>query len=145
MVRSRSTIGKRNKQRGSELERESVDLAKEYETLVAFRSWGSDGRSMGLSEEVDVVLHKIPPDRYAQLVTPNERDANRIATSTVFIQCKRRKALAGYVRPSPGYIQVLRDDRKEPLAVLPLADLYSLLATHPNPGQFPLFAREDNR
>ena len=73
------------------------------------RAYASDGRSLGLSEDVDVLaIHndvKYP------------------------IQCKIRKRLSKVVKPNGNvFAQVIREDRGEPLAVLRLEDLVALIA-----------------
>ena len=47
--------GKAPKQKGNRIERECVNLAKEH-GFESKRAWGSDGRSLGWHEEVDVVI-----------------------------------------------------------------------------------------
>ena len=64
-----------SKQKGNRFEREIVKLAQEF-GLKAVRCWGSDGRSMGLAEEVDVVIEDYT------------------------IQAKIRKAIAKWILPT---------------------------------------------
>ena len=45
----------RNKQKGNRFERYIVSLCEQSD-IPAKRSWGSDGRSLGMHEEVDVVI-----------------------------------------------------------------------------------------
>ena len=47
--------GKAPKQKGNRIERECVNLAKEY-GYESKRAWGSDGRSLGWHEEVDMTI-----------------------------------------------------------------------------------------
>ena len=63
----------RNKERGNEVERELVSIAESC-GLRAKRAWSSDGRSLGLASDVDVVVEGRP------------------------IQAKRRKTLAAYLQ-----------------------------------------------
>ena len=64
-----------SKVKGNNYERELVNDAKRFE-LDAKRSWGSDGRSMGLHEEVDLVVESWQ------------------------IQAKRRKSVAKWILPN---------------------------------------------
>ena len=87
----------RNKIRGNNLEREIVNTAKEA-GLSAKRAYASDGRSLGKSEVVDVMV-----EEYC-------------------IQAKRRKKVAQWLYPEfhgeDVNIVVTRMARKDPLAVL---------------------------
>lgn len=95
-----------NRSRGMSFEREIVNQAKEY-GLDAVRSWGSDGRSRGLIEQVDVLLE-----------------------NKLFIQCKRKKTLPAYLLPDDKvYGQVFRADRQEPYIMLRFSTFLSLLKT----------------
>ena len=47
--------GKAPKQKGNRIERECVNLAKGY-GFESRRAWGSDGRSLGWHEEVDMTI-----------------------------------------------------------------------------------------
>lgn len=89
----------RNKVRGNNLERECVNLAKE-EGLSAKRAYASDGRSLGFSEVVDVLVEDIT------------------------IQAKRKKKVAQWLYPDfhgdDVDCVVTRMDRKEALIILPL-------------------------
>ena len=64
----------RNKIRGNNLEREIVNIAKK-EGLSAKRAYASDGRSLGKSEVVDVIVEDFT------------------------IQCKRKKKIAQWLYP----------------------------------------------
>lgn len=96
----------RNKVRGNNLEREIVNTAKEV-GLSAKRAYASDGRSLGKSEVVDVIVENTT------------------------IQAKRRKKVAQWLYPDyhgeDVDVVVTRMDRKEPLAILPLQRLLELL------------------
>ncbi len=96
----------RNKIRGNNLERECVNIAKE-EGLSAKRAYASDGRSLGKSEVVDVMV-----EEYC-------------------IQAKRRKKVAQWLYPDfhgdDVDIVVTRMDRKDPLAVLPYKEWIRLI------------------
>ena len=77
-----------SKVKGNKFERDCVNLAKEH-GLEAKRAWGSDGRSMGFEEDVDILL-----------------DGN------IKAQCKIRKKLAKWVVPPESCeIAIVREDR----------------------------------
>lgn len=71
----------------------------------AKRAWGSNGAALGHHEEVDVLLN-------------NE----------IKIQCKVRKKIADWMMPSEHVdIQVIKEDRGIPYAVLPYDDYLELI------------------
>jgi|TARA_R100001443_G_scaffold7289_2_gene16529 hypothetical protein len=79
----------RSKQKGNRFERECVGMAKEKD-LKAQRAWGSDGRSLGEHEEVDLLINKHKA------------------------QCKVRKRIAKWLKPSEEVdIQIVKEDRGE--------------------------------
>jgi len=96
----------RNKVRGNNLEREIVNAAKE-EGLSAKRAYASDGRSLGKSEVVDVMV-----EDYC-------------------IQAKRRKKVAEWLYPENHGddvdVVVTRMDRKQALAIIPLHEWIRLI------------------
>lgn len=96
----------RNKIRGNNLERELVNIAKE-EGLSAKRAYASDGRSLGKSEVVDVIVGKYT------------------------IQAKRKKVIAQWLYPDSHGDDVdlvaTRMDRKETLAILPYKEWIRLI------------------
>lgn len=95
--------GKRNKQRGYELENESVKLARSF-GLEAERCWLSDGRAKGLHKNVDIVI------------------------GGQGYQCKRRKKLAAYMTPDEGVVgQIIREDYGPPLVTVPLEHYLQML------------------
>jgi hypothetical protein len=83
-----------NKARGKKLEAELVAMAIKI-GIPAVRSWGSDGRSLGLAEEVDVVLDK-----------------------RITVQCKRKKRLPKFLKTT-SMISVIREDDGKSFTVLP--------------------------
>jgi len=106
--------GKAPKQKGNRIERECVNLAKGF-GFVSKRAWGSDGRSMGWHEEVDMVI-----------TTPNEGSAFNKEDLYKF-QVKGRKAIADYLKPCEHvYGQILKEDRHEPLVTIRYKDLLTL-------------------
>ena len=101
--------GKAPKQKGNRIERECVNLAKGY-GFKSRRAWGSDGRSLGWHEEVDMTI-----------------DIPKIKKLFKF-QVKGRKSIADYLKPCEEvYGQILKEDRKEPLVTIRYKDLLELL------------------
>ena len=93
-----------SKTKGNNFERELVKLAEEA-GLEAKRAWGSNGQSLGYTEDVDCVIDGLT------------------------IQAKRRKKIADYLVPSVHVdVQVFRQDRGEPLALIRFKDFLNLLA-----------------
>ena len=95
-----------SKVKGNRVEREVVDIFKQ-ENIKATRAWGSNGKSLGLHEEVDVYV--------------NDLDLK--------IQVKARKQIAEYVIPDTNIVdmQVVKGNNKPHLAVLPLKVLIKYL------------------
>ena len=95
-----------SKIKGNRVEREVVDIFKQ-ENIKATRAWGSNGKSLGLHEEVDVYV--------------NDLDLK--------IQVKARKQIAEYVIPDTNIVdmQVVKGNNKQHLAVLPLKVLIKYL------------------
>jgi len=86
----------KNKRRGNDFERELVEaaIASGFE---ARRAWGSDGRSLGMHPEVDVVIKGYK------------------------VQAKRRKLFPAWLAPSEHVdVQAVRRDRGQPFIVMPL-------------------------
>ena len=85
----------KNKARGTYYERKCVEKAQKYD-LKAERTWGSDGRSRGLHQEVDMVLE-----------------------DKIYIQCKKRKKLAFHLKPIEEiHVQFVGEDRGKDLAIM---------------------------
>ena len=88
----------RNKARGNRLERAVVKLAHSL-GLSAKRAWASDGRSLGMHAEVDVVINGLS------------------------YQCKKRRKIASYLFPSSNvHGQIVSQDRGGYYVVLRLQD-----------------------
>lgn len=101
--------GRAPKQKGNRIERECVNIAKEF-GFEAKRAWGSDGRSLGWSEEVDIEI-KIP----------------KIYRRFHF-QVKGRKKIADYLKPAEEiYGQILKEDRGEIYVTIRYKELLCLL------------------
>ena len=94
-----------SKIKGNKFERDCVKKAKEFD-LEAIRAWGSDGRSLGLAEDVDMILENL------------------------HVQCKIRKRLAKWVLPPKSCnIAVVREDRGETYVTISYEDFLSMLRT----------------
>ena len=89
----------KNKARGNRLEYKIVKLAEKY-GLKAKRAWGSDGRSMGLVEQVDVLLE-----------------------GKIKLQCKMRKKFPQWMNVEEGVdYQVVQTDNKPPMIIMPIEE-----------------------
>tara|TARA_Y100000310_G_C20561082_1_gene753095 strand:- start:2 stop:310 length:309 start_codon:yes stop_codon:yes gene_type:complete len=72
------------------------------------RSYGSDGRSLGLDKEVDLLVEF--KDLFYSL------------------QCKVRKKISTFIKPSKDiYAQIIKEDRGEIICVLRLKDFIKLM------------------
>jgi len=110
--------GKAPKQKGNRIERECVNLAKGY-GFESKRAWGSDGRSLGWHEEVDMI---VIPQKEPKTVVGGGKVRNIYK-----FQVKGRKAIADYLKPCDEvYGQILKEDRKEALVTIRYQDLLDL-------------------
>ena len=111
--------GKAPKQKGNRIERECVNLAKGY-GFESKRAWGSDGRSLGWHEEVDMII-EMPWQKKAL------ESGFTINAEPYKFQVKGRKAIADYLKPCDDvYGQILKEDRKEALVTIRYKDLLML-------------------
>ena len=95
----------KNKLRGTYYERRCVEKAQGFD-LKAERTWGSDGRSRGLAQEVDMVIE-----------------------DNIYVQCKKRKVLAKHLKPTKEiHVQFVGEDRGEDLAIMSQDYYLSLIA-----------------
>ena len=79
----------KSKAKGNRFERFCVDVAQSL-GLKAQRAWGSDGRSMGEHQEVDIKIENFKA------------------------QCKTRKRIAKWIKPSTEVnIHIVKEDRGE--------------------------------
>ena len=102
--------GKAPKQKGNRIERECVNLAKGY-GFKSKRAWGSDGRSLGWHEEVDITINLTGPAKNLEYK----------------FQVKGRKSIADYLKPCEHVFgQILKEDRKEPLVTIRYKDLLNI-------------------
>ena len=92
-------VSNKNKQKGNRFEREVVKMCEQAD-IPAKRSWGSDGRSLGMHEEVDVLID-----------------------SDIRVQAKVRKKIATWLQPSNEVdLQVVKQDRGEVMVVMRFDD-----------------------
>jgi hypothetical protein len=97
-----------SKRKANRHEREIVHEAQDA-GLTAERAYASNGRSLGEAKECDV-LAEAPSGRRLR------------------IQAKRRKRIANYLQPPAGTdCLVIREDRGDNLAVVPLDVLFRLV------------------
>ena len=86
----------KSKAKGNRFERLCVDIAKKH-GLSSQRAWGSDGRSMGEHQEVDIKIEEYK------------------------LQCKTRKRVAKWLKPSKEVdVQVVKEDGGEVFVIQPL-------------------------
>ena len=89
----------RSKEKGNRFERYIVTLCEQTD-IPAKRAWGSNGMSLGLPEEVDVLID-----------------------SDVRVQAKCRHRLPAYILPSPDIdMQVIKQDRRDTMVVMRFDD-----------------------
>ena len=89
----------KSKAKGNRFEREIVECCQAHD-IAAVRAWGSNGRSIGMHEEVDVLIDE-----------------------TVRVQAKVRAKLPQYIIPTDEVdIQVIKQDRGELLVVMKFDD-----------------------
>jgi len=96
----------RNKQKGNRVEREVVNLAKKM-GLVAVRAYASNGLSLGMAEEVDVLI---------------EGDYR--------VQVKSKKQFPKWLTAAQQNVDwvVLKENGKPAVAMLPFEELCCLIA-----------------
>ena len=101
-----------SKAKGNRLERDVVNKLKES-GIEAKRSWGSDGRSIGMSPEVDIVINYLLDEKTAREMK---------------VQCKVRKSIASYLLPPDDCdITLIKQDRGEIYATIRYKDLLELI------------------
>ena len=90
-----------SKAKGNRFEREIVNKATQS-GLSAKRAWGSNGASLGMHEEVDLIIGRDP---------------------VIKIQAKCRKSLASFLQPTEHVDAVVcKQDRGETLIILRFED-----------------------
>ena len=97
-----------SKIKGNKFERDCCNKAELFE-IPAKRAWASDGRSLGLDSEVDIVI------------------GDKEYKDEMHIQCKIRKRLPEYIFPKNDVIDshLIREDRGEAYIVLRYDDYLS--------------------
>ena len=97
-----------SKRKGCKFERDCCNKAELFE-IPSKRAWGSDGRSMGLHQEVDIVL------------------GDKKHSDEMHVQCKIRKRLPSYIFPKENVVDshLIREDRGETYIVLRYDDYLS--------------------
>ena len=97
-----------SKIKGNKFERDVVKQAELFE-IYGKRAWASDGRSLGLDAEVDVVI------------------GNKKYNDEMHVQCKIRKRLPEYIFPKNDAIDshVIRENRGEAYIVLRYDDYHA--------------------
>ena len=97
-----------SKIKGNKFERDVVKQAELFD-IDGNRAWASDGRSLGLDAEVDVVI------------------GNKKYNDEMHVQCKIRKRLPEYIFPKNDAIDshVIRENRGEAYIILRYDDYLS--------------------
>ena len=99
-----------SKRKGNRYEREVCEEA-EGAGLCAERAYASDGRALGESKEVDLVIESEEGERWR-------------------VQAKRRGSIAQYLPPPDGAdVTVIREDYGDSLTVLPLGVFLDLVSS----------------
>ena len=100
-------MASKEKQKGNRFEYQVRDTFIEN-GIDCVSSYGSDGRSLGLDKEVDLLVkHK---------------------GSAYTVQCKVRKKISTFIKPSDDiYTQIIKEDRGDIICVLRLQDFIDLL------------------
>ena len=104
-------MASKSKAKGNRNEREVVKIFEEY-GYSARRAWGSVGRSLGLNEEVDVLVN--------------------IKSKDFAIQVKGRKRIADYLKPDTDKVsmQILHEDRGKYYIVMDVYDYLNEIYRH---------------
>jgi len=108
-------MASKSKDKGNRFERECVNKAQEYD-IPAQRAWGSDGRSLGLHAEVDIVIG-----------SSNYKDGNLLFHDKMTCQCKVRKRLPSYIFPKTSDVDchLIKEDRGDTYIVMRYEDYLS--------------------
>ncbi len=108
-------MANKSKAKGNRFEKECCSVAEEY-GFAAKRAWGSDGRSIGKSPEVDIVIEYSDVDGLFD---------NSIELD---IQCKVRKSIAEYIIPPDDCdFTLIKQDRGEIYACIKYEELLKLI------------------
>lgn len=105
-------MASKSKAKGNRFERECVEIAEQH-GFNSKRAWGSDGRSIGMSPEVDLIIDYLLDEQTAR---------------TMKVQCKVRKSIASYLLPPDDCdITLIKQDRGEIYATIRYKDLLELI------------------
>ena len=108
-------MANKSKAKGNRFEKECCSVAEEY-GFAAKRAWGSDGRSIGESPEVDIVIEYSDVDGLFD---------NSVELD---IQCKVRKSIAEYIIPPDDCdFTLIKQDRGEIYACIKYEELLKLI------------------
>jgi len=99
----------KSKIKGNGFEREIVKIFNDN-GIKAVRAYGSDGRSLGLTEDVDILIREFTKD-----------------IKDYKIQAKRRAELPRYLKLGNCDAVIIREDREVPLILIPLMDLLAMV------------------
>jgi len=99
----------KSKIKGNGFEREIVKIFNDN-GIKAVRAYGSDGRSLGLTEDVDILIREFTKD-----------------IKDYKIQAKRRAELPRYLKLGNCDAVIIREDREVPLILVPLMDLLAMV------------------
>jgi Holliday junction resolvase len=101
----------KSKAKGNTYEREIVDTLKDYGFTGVKRAWGSDGRSLGWSEKVDIIARK---------------------KGFYKIQCKRRRVIPKWLSLKSVDLVMTRADRGDTIVVLTLEKFMKIIGAEKN-------------
>ena len=107
-------MASKSKIKGNTYERELVNLLKEY-NLSAERARGSDGRSLGLTEDIDLVYH-LPLCRGGMTVMKK-----------IKVQAKRRKKIPNWLKLGNADMVMVREDNGHNQVIVDLDFLLTIL------------------
>ena len=100
-------MANKQKQKGNRFEYQVRDTFIDN-GIECVRSYGSDGRSLGLDKEVDLLV-KHKGKQYT-------------------VQCKVRKKISSFIKPSDDiYAQVIKEDRGDVVCIIRLTDFIELI------------------
>ena len=102
-------MANKSKRKGTRFENEIVQILNEN-GIKAKRAWGSNGKSLGLEEDVDILVEKFGYHESFK------------------IQAKRRAALPAYLKLGNCDAVVIREDREVPMVLMPFMDLIGILS-----------------
>ena len=105
-------MASKSKAKGNRFEKECVDIAEQH-GFNAKRAWGSDGRSLGESPAVDLIIDYL---------------LDQETSRKMKVQCKVRKSIASYLLPPDDCdITLIKQDRGEIYATIRYKDLLELI------------------